>query len=597
MEGTFLDGSNRHVVISSAPGVEAIVIDTARSKLFWSENSGGSRRVRRAELDGSNPITIANALAANDFIFGIAIDSVSEKVYWTEYNSDVVRVADYDGSNLSTLIASGIDGPVGIAVDGTDGKIYFAEADNNQISSSDLDGTNLGVVLSGTPTGPLNLVLDTTVSPKQLYYALFTSINRVDVDGASPTVIVSSGLTTVTALTVDFQARRAFIGDVGTHSINAVDLDGSNFETVLSSVLSVFGVALSDVSAFTPTPTPTPTATPSPTSTPTTTPTPTATPTATSSPTETLVPTLIPTSISTATPLPTNTLVPAATATYLPTVVPPTPTLTPTPITTAGPGMVVGSLVNSSGQPIPNALVSLFSIASETQSIMRAQAASSEQIIKTTLTDNNGQYRFSGLANGAFRIQPLLDGIDFNPPSIIVKSGTKAPEVSGDNTGEIDDRCLSKNEVEVTVVFGESVETLHAYIVRGIDRLSTSLKRRKISNQTTRLLVKLSALKQESTAALSSAYELSRGLPLVVISCPTNLNCSVYNSADAVAALKIKLRQLSRISEKVWTLDAQRVGEHSALPSGYDLKASARYLAAIRALGHLPFVTSDCSRR
>ena len=578
IEAAFLDGSSHRTLLSNTPGVDAIAIDHAHGKLFWSENPGANRRIRSADLDGSNPVTVASAMSGNDFIFGLALDTTSQKVYWSEYNSGVVRTAGYDGNNLSNLI-SGLQGPVGVDVDPIDGKIYFSEADANQITSADIDGTNINVIYNGLPSGPLQLVLDTTVSPKQIYYGLFTTLNRVDIDGSSPTE-VANGIGIFTALAIDFQSRTAYIGDVGSHNTHRVGLDGNGFTTILPSTWSIFGVALGDVAALPPTPTPTLTFT--------STPTPTQTSTATATPQPTTTPQ------ATTTPLPTTT--PQPTMTPLPTNTPQsTNTPQPTPTVNIGAGNIAGTLTNSSGQPIANALITLYDSTSEQQA-SNILAQNSGRVLKTTLTNVYGNYSFNEVPNGAFRLEPKLDGLTFNPPSIVVNSGTKASSIEGQQTGSHDIRaqCSSRNIVPTLVQFGSAAEALLESTKLGLNHLSRALTKGKASDSKARVLAQLAKLENRNALLHSSTLESSNTLPLIVLTCPTNLGCHTKTFGKSLNLLRTKLRNTLHGAEVIANIAETETGEKNVTAKRDLQRAFLRYARAVRLTGELPMRSDTC---
>ena len=47
---------------------------------------------------------------------GIAVDWVNKKLYWTDTGTNIIAVADFDGSNRMVLVITGLGEPRGIAV-------------------------------------------------------------------------------------------------------------------------------------------------------------------------------------------------------------------------------------------------------------------------------------------------------------------------------------------------------------------------------------------------------------------------------------------------------------------------------------------------
>ena len=76
---------------------------------FWDHVSTYNDQLRRANLDGSNIETLLELPEFGDFAAAIAVDTIHDKIYWTQETNDpgpsafVVRRANLDGSNVETL--------------------------------------------------------------------------------------------------------------------------------------------------------------------------------------------------------------------------------------------------------------------------------------------------------------------------------------------------------------------------------------------------------------------------------------------------------------------------------------------------------------
>jgi low density lipoprotein receptor-related protein 5/6 len=69
-------------------------------------------------------------------------------MYWSEWNSNSIRRANLDGTNVETLI-TGLNRPCDIALDLAVGKFYFANSLAGDIRSANLDGTGMVILVSG----------------------------------------------------------------------------------------------------------------------------------------------------------------------------------------------------------------------------------------------------------------------------------------------------------------------------------------------------------------------------------------------------------------------------------------------------------------
>ena len=74
----------------------------------------GNDTIKSADLDGSNVTTLVNSGLGTSI--GIAVDPAGGKIYWTDSGNDTIKSADLDGSNVTTLVNSDLTSPEGIAI-------------------------------------------------------------------------------------------------------------------------------------------------------------------------------------------------------------------------------------------------------------------------------------------------------------------------------------------------------------------------------------------------------------------------------------------------------------------------------------------------
>ena len=177
-----LDGSNPMTLTSILAVPMGIAVDTAGSKLYWSNARG---RIQSANLNGSgiknvlqnlsNPtdIVVSNGfiywteggntirrvntkgqkitrdVAANlDTVGGLAVGG--GKVYWTERtgsSAGTVNGANLNGTSFETL-ATLLSAPIGISVDTAGSKLYWTNA-RGRVQSGNLNGSGIKNVVEG----------------------------------------------------------------------------------------------------------------------------------------------------------------------------------------------------------------------------------------------------------------------------------------------------------------------------------------------------------------------------------------------------------------------------------------------------------------
>lgn len=134
----------------------AIALDRDNNKIYWTDLVGpGLATIRRADLNGSNPVTIVTGLTEP---LGLAVDPEGAKIYWTEASTQRIQRANLDGSGVEDLVV-GLDTPTSIDLDLSEGKMYWTDSAStgqvNRIQKANLDGSNPEVVISnvGFPWG------------------------------------------------------------------------------------------------------------------------------------------------------------------------------------------------------------------------------------------------------------------------------------------------------------------------------------------------------------------------------------------------------------------------------------------------------------
>ena len=149
-----LAGSGLEILMDGLETPDDIHVDTENGYLYWTEQNG--QRIGRAELDGSNPVTIITTEASLG-INSMAIDQANGLIYWTEPNSLLIRRANLDGTNPQTVLElSGDARPFGIALDGN-GHMFWTELDTDRIRRATVGGQDITTVVSGTD-GPRDVI-------------------------------------------------------------------------------------------------------------------------------------------------------------------------------------------------------------------------------------------------------------------------------------------------------------------------------------------------------------------------------------------------------------------------------------------------------
>lgn len=167
-----LDGQNVEELFSTpSTRPRAIALDRVNQRFYWGVMVGSGHLIRRANYDGSDVIEISNVIGGGEgaSTYGIAVDSLRGKIYWTNGTDcvpcDQITRAELDGSNQE-FIASGLFDMSELAVAEDAGQLYWCESyfgdpdSGSRVVRANLDGTNISTYVTG-----LDDALDVTIAP------------------------------------------------------------------------------------------------------------------------------------------------------------------------------------------------------------------------------------------------------------------------------------------------------------------------------------------------------------------------------------------------------------------------------------------------
>ena len=163
---------------------------------------------------------------------GLALDVSAGKMYWTDHGTDKIHRANLDGSQVETLISTGLDDPKGLALDVSAGKMYWTDYGTDKIHRANLDGSQVETLVSGFEQLE-GLALD--VSASKMYWTDLGAdkIHRANLDGSQAETLISSGLDNPNGLALDASAGKMYWTETGADKILRANLAGSQVETLV----------------------------------------------------------------------------------------------------------------------------------------------------------------------------------------------------------------------------------------------------------------------------------------------------------------------------------------------------------------------------
>jgi sugar lactone lactonase YvrE len=183
--------------------------------------------IRSIQTNGRRPRKIVRDLAQS---YAFDYHLRHKLIIWTEltYAGSVIKRAFFNGSDVDVIIDTQLNDPHGIAVDWISDKIYWTDAARAHVSVADLSGTNRTVLFSDDMKKPRGIALDPTTG--YMYWTDWGSsprIERASMDGKSRMVLHSKNIVWPNALTVDYTTQCLYWIDANLDYIESSFMDGS----------------------------------------------------------------------------------------------------------------------------------------------------------------------------------------------------------------------------------------------------------------------------------------------------------------------------------------------------------------------------------
>ena len=237
-------GFSDFVIFAGDFGKEVSSSGSSTPKMYWTDPTSDTDKIRRANLDGSNiEDLITTGLSEPE---GIALDMAGGKMYWTDPspNTDKIRRANLDGSNVEDLVTTGLGHPEDIALNVAGGKMYWTDSGTDKIQRANLDGSNVEDLVTTGLRQPDGIALD--ISGGKMYWTDWEAnkIRRANLDGSNVEDLITTGLRQPNGIALDVSGGKMYWVDWATHKIQRADLNGSNVEDLVTRLSQPIGIAL-----------------------------------------------------------------------------------------------------------------------------------------------------------------------------------------------------------------------------------------------------------------------------------------------------------------------------------------------------------------
>ena len=273
------DGSDLQTVVTEGRKLpDGLAVDLGSGHLYWT-NMGNLKAndgsILRSDLDGRNLQTIVPP-GGTFTPKQIQLDRKNRKLYWCDREGMRVMRANFDGSDIETLVDTSHGDPrpgadarkwcVGIVVDSEGGKIYWTQkggdnAGEGRIFRANIDippgqsatsREDIALLYDGLPE-PIDLELD--ARNRMLYWTdrgdppRGNTVNRAPADPTPGTnnviEVLMSHLMEGIGLALDRKGGRMFVTDFG-GTVYSANLDGSDQRTLLFAQGNLTGIAYAE---------------------------------------------------------------------------------------------------------------------------------------------------------------------------------------------------------------------------------------------------------------------------------------------------------------------------------------------------------------
>lgn len=191
--------------------------------------------VRRLSLDASELADVVIPLSGVSSAIGVEYDSVTDTIYWSDVDADIIGRANWDGTMEEVVVGTSLESPAGLALDWAGRNLYWTDARNNRIEVSRLDGSMRSILIWRDLDQPRDIVVD----PRSGYMfwcelGKESKIQRAGMDGEDREVLVSHNLTWPNGLAIDYEENRLYWIDARHKVIERSNFDGRDRNTVIA---------------------------------------------------------------------------------------------------------------------------------------------------------------------------------------------------------------------------------------------------------------------------------------------------------------------------------------------------------------------------
>lgn len=141
------NGTGAATVLASVNPTD-VEVDPAANKVFWVTESSTAYNIWSANLNGSNPVTLAT-IPATTYVFGLTVNPTTQTVFWSDYLGGTISALPYTGGTPSTIL-SGAQFLTGLEYEATTNRLYMISKGAASVAWMNPAGGPVTTVFSGS---------------------------------------------------------------------------------------------------------------------------------------------------------------------------------------------------------------------------------------------------------------------------------------------------------------------------------------------------------------------------------------------------------------------------------------------------------------
>ncbi|XP_067632308.1 nidogen [Eurosta solidaginis] len=196
----------------------------------------------RVPLNGKNvkPISVAS------MAIGLDKDCVEGRIYWGDISTKKIISAKYDGTDSKTFLADDIESPEGIAIDTISRRIYWTDSVKDTIEVASLEDPTLrAVLINKNLVNPRGIAVDPY--REKIYWTDWNrespKIEMADLDGTGRELLMGSDVVLLpNSLVISESSGELCYADAGTKKVECIDAYSKQKRTISNDLTYPFGL-------------------------------------------------------------------------------------------------------------------------------------------------------------------------------------------------------------------------------------------------------------------------------------------------------------------------------------------------------------------